>query len=331
MNSDSFPFYSPNLNKILDQSPLKLPVETPLVEVLTQMNSVAGRRCQLDAIEAETQGEHDSKQNYSYVLAMAGEQLVGIFTERDLVKTVASGESCFDLRLGDVITTELMTLQPSEYTDIFSVLSQFRQHHIRHLPVVNEAGQLLGIITPETLRGILEPASLLRLSQVSEVMNRRVIQIQTEATVFKAIQLMAQYQVSCVVVTEANLEREAENVALPVGMITERDIVQYQLLGLDFSRLNVAEVMSTPLLSIRPTESLWQAHQQMLQKRVRRLVVVGEAGELQGLITQTSLFNFLNPVELYSLVDLLQQKIINLEQDKQALLKQQNQQLEQQV
>ena len=42
--------------------------------------------------------------------------------------------------------------------------------------------------------------------------------------------------------------------------------------------------MSSPLLLIRPTDSMWTATQMMQQLRVRRLVVANERNELVGII-----------------------------------------------
>ena len=349
MKPDFLPLRFPNLNEILDCSPLKLPVETPLQEALTQMNSVSRQQCQLSTLSAETQLYSSKEYHYSYILAVAGEQLVGIFTETDLVKIIASGVRCTDISLTDALTTPLITFSQGEYHDIYTVLSRLKQHHIRHLPVMSETGQLLGVISPETLGWILEPMGLLRLSTVSEVMNTQVIQIHSSASVMVAIESMAQSNAHCVVIVEPQ-PQHSSHPPQPVGIITERDIVRYQVLGLDFSRLKVTEVMTTPPLLIDPTESLSQAHQQMLQKPVRQLIVVGELGELLGVLTQSDLFNLFNRMELYSLVNILQQKITELEcnsattaliklnqelekrvEERTLLLKQTNQQLREEV
>jgi hypothetical protein len=69
----------------------------------------------------------------------------------------------------------------------------------------------------------------------------------------------------------------------------------------------------------------------MEQRWVHRLVVTGEQGELLGILTQTSLLKAIEPTELYSLVDVLQQKVHQLEAEKVELLENRNAELEQQV
>ena len=46
----------------------------------------------------------------------------------------------------------------------------------------------------------------------------------------------------------------------------------------------------------------------MQQRRVRRLVVAGEQGELKGIITQNHLLQALDPKEMYGVIELLQRQ-----------------------
>jgi diguanylate cyclase (GGDEF)-like protein/PAS domain S-box-containing protein len=96
---------------------------------------------------------------------------------------------------------------------------------------------------------------------------------------------------------------------IPVGMITERDIVQFRVLGLNFGETQAQTVMSTPLLPIGPLDSLWAAHEQMQQHHIRRLVVVGEVGQLVGIVTQTSLLRSLDPLETSASIAALQKLV----------------------
>ena len=77
--------------------------------------------------------------------------------------------------------------------------------------------------------------------------------------------------------------------------------------------------MSTPLWLVNADESLWSVHQKMQQHHVRRLVVVGDKGELRGIITETSLLQALDPTEMYGVIELLQEKVERLEVERSAL------------
>jgi PAS domain S-box-containing protein len=256
-----------------------------------------------------------------------GKQLVGLLTERDFVKFAAIGMSLEGVKVADVMTRNLVRLSASEYQDIFTVLNLFRHYHIRHLPIVDEHNQVVGLVTPESIRYTLQPGDLLRWRRVGEVMNASVIHASPSTSVMELARLMAMHRVSSVVITQ-----ETPNQALiPIGIVTERDIVQFQTLELDFLAICAQQVMSSPLFCLDPGESLWAAHQQMLERCVQRLVVTNPMGELIGIVTQTSLLQALDPMEMYHVIDVLQQEVFYLQQEKLELLKNRNIELEKQV
>ena len=117
----------------------------------------------------------------------------------------------------------------------------------------------------------------------------------------------------------------------PVGIITERDIVQFQAVGGAIRETSAQEVMSSPLFTVRPDEFLWAAQQQMEERRIRRVVVTGERGNLVGIVTQTTLLRAFNPIELYNLAENLKQKVNRLEAEKLALWERRNQELQEEV
>jgi len=74
------------------------------------------------------------------------ENLVGIFTERDVLRRVVAAEHApSTIQVGDVMTTEVACCNPRTSTD--EARSIFRQYRIRHLPVVDENGKVQGLIS----------------------------------------------------------------------------------------------------------------------------------------------------------------------------------------
>jgi CBS domain-containing protein len=74
------------------------------------------------------------------------ECLVGIFTERDVLRRVVALEMTPSMiTVGDVMTTEVACCAPE--TSIEDARSIFRQHRIRHLPVIDEDGGVMGLIS----------------------------------------------------------------------------------------------------------------------------------------------------------------------------------------
>jgi CBS domain-containing protein len=78
------------------------------------------------------------------LLVMEKGKLAGIVTERDVVKTLANDRDCRNVRVSDVMTTNLLVSKPGD--DLDYVMAVMIQNGIRHLPVVEETG-LVGMLS----------------------------------------------------------------------------------------------------------------------------------------------------------------------------------------
>jgi CBS domain-containing protein len=79
------------------------------------------------------------------VLVMEGERLLGVFSERDLLKrVVAEGRSLEGTKVGEVATRDVVTIGVEE--PLRDVLAIFREKQFRHLPVVRD-GKAVGILS----------------------------------------------------------------------------------------------------------------------------------------------------------------------------------------
>ncbi|HEU4383244.1 MAG TPA: CBS domain-containing protein [Anaeromyxobacteraceae bacterium] len=79
------------------------------------------------------------------VLVMDGQRLVGIFTERDVLRRVVGGHRDPEkTRIAEVMTRELAVMKPeSTVEDAMTVIAEKR---IRHLPVLEE-GKVVGVVS----------------------------------------------------------------------------------------------------------------------------------------------------------------------------------------
>ena len=76
---------------------------------------------------------------------MDGDEVVGIFSERDLVRLMSSyGPEALDRQLDEVMTKSPVTCDSN--MAVIGALSQMTQKRIRHLPVV-DGGQLVGFVS----------------------------------------------------------------------------------------------------------------------------------------------------------------------------------------
>ena len=93
-----------------------------------------------------------------------GTRLVGILTERDVLRLVARGVMLSRTRVGEVMTTKVVTATAD--ADILDVARTMGEHNIRHLPVV-EGEHLLGMVGVREVVDVL--AERLWKAQESEV------------------------------------------------------------------------------------------------------------------------------------------------------------------
>lgn len=116
---------------------------------------------------------------------------------------------------------------------------------------------------------------------VGEFCNREVIIVEKQESVVEAAKLMRHHHVGDVVVVE-----EKEGVKVPVGIVTDRDIV-IEVLAEDVepASVSVADIMSSELAKVREEDELLQTIQFMRSRGVRRLPVVDAQGGLVGILT----------------------------------------------
>ena len=307
-----------SLDHVIDRQPLTVTPDTPLLEAIAAMQQ-RGNSCRIDS--------SDLANNSSCVLVVENNRLIGVFTERDLVRLIAANTELAELTLADVMSRDVVKLTHTGAEDIFTALNLLRSHRIRHLPIVDADNNLLGLTTVKNLRQKLQPMNMMRWRKVSEVMKAEVFCASPDDSIRHVAKLMAANSISCVAIVEAEA---GTSIARPIGIITERDIVQFQTLNLDLEQ-PARQLMSAPLFLVSPDDTLWSVHQRMQQHRVRRLLVGGRNGELAGIITQTSLLQVFDPSEMYGVIESFQRQICELELERTRLLENRQSELEAEV
>lgn len=72
------------------------------------------------------------------------QKLVGIITDRDIVVRVVAEDKSMDTKVGDVMTTEVFSVRADDF--VFQATRLMGDKQVRRIPVINEAGELVGII-----------------------------------------------------------------------------------------------------------------------------------------------------------------------------------------
>lgn len=112
------------------------------------------------------------------------------------------------------------------------------------------------------------------------IANTIVAVVEPETTALQTAQLMRKHHVGALVVVET---REKSR---PIGIVTDRDLVLAVMAeGLDPAVFTASDIMSRDLVVARADLDLQGGIALMHERKVRRLVVVDEAGRLCGMLT----------------------------------------------
>ena len=124
---------------------------------------------------------------------------------------------------------------------------------------------------------------------IGEFCNREVVYATRETSIPEAAQLMRQYHVGDLVVVD-----ETEGKRVPVGIVTDRDIViEIISQSLDLNEFNVGDIMSPQLVSVQEKEGVFEAIRLMRAKGIRRIPVVNQDGELEGIVSADDILDLL--------------------------------------
>lgn len=118
---------------------------------------------------------------------------------------------------------------------------------------------------------------------VEDLMSLLVSSVRPDQPLSAALELMQSHSQSCVLVCDNDL---------PVGIITERDIVRAFVVSQKKGVIEdspVEQLMAAKPFTIREKSSLRDALLQACSRRLRHLPVVDKQGKLLGLVTQTDM------------------------------------------
>ena len=114
---------------------------------------------------------------------------------------------------------------------------------------------------------------------VNQVMSKNVLTADKSTSLQEAAQNMNKLNIGCVIVTENEK---------PVGILTERDFVTKVAAEGRPLFTEIYEVMSSPLITIDPEETIWEASEMMKEKLIHKLPVK-ENDQIIGIVTTTDI------------------------------------------
>jgi CBS domain-containing protein len=118
---------------------------------------------------------------------------------------------------------------------------------------------------------------------VGKLGKRNVVTVREYEDLTQAAQIMREKHIGYLIVVEPNL---ADDTLIPVGVLTDRDIV-VSVVGKDINprELRVGDVMTRQPVVIAEGKSISAALKEMRRIGVRRLPIVGTSGQLVGVVS----------------------------------------------
>jgi len=177
-----------------------------------------GSRWALESLESmKDSGTLDQKLR-CIVSSMVDQQSAGNpISQWELAKYCAEQDWRDSYRtVGQFMATDLFTVRPDDIVDFAATLMDWR--HVRHVPVENETGELVGLVSHRALLRLVAQGRVGKEHQVTvgEIMNREPITVHADTPTVDAIRLMREKKLACLPVTR--------NDKL-VGIVTEHDLI----------------------------------------------------------------------------------------------------------
>ncbi len=114
---------------------------------------------------------------------------------------------------------------------------------------------------------------------VNHIMSKNVLTVDKSTSLEEAALNMKKSNIGCVIVTEDTK---------PVGIVTERDfVIKVAAEGRPLFT-DIYEVMSSPLITINPEETVWEAAEMMKEKGIHKLAVKKNE-QIVGIVTTTDI------------------------------------------
>jgi signal-transduction protein with cAMP-binding, CBS, and nucleotidyltransferase domain len=112
---------------------------------------------------------------------------------------------------------------------------------------------------------------------VKDIMSKNVLTVEKSTTLQEAAQQMKESSIGCVIVMDDSK---------PIGIVTERDFVTKIVADGRPLFTEIYEVASSPLITIKPGETVWEASETMKEKGIHKLPVM-DNDQITGIVTTT--------------------------------------------
>ncbi|MEG5052443.1 MULTISPECIES: PAS domain S-box protein [unclassified Microcoleus] len=138
-------------DEAVDRHPVTVAPSTSIGDAIALMRR-ASNPCPLPNSPALPDSNETVKAPISCLLVVDENQLVGLLSPEDVLNLAAAEYGLQGMKVADAMTRNLIVLKESEFTDITTAFKLFCQYSLDCLPIVDERGQPVGLISEKRIR-----------------------------------------------------------------------------------------------------------------------------------------------------------------------------------
>ncbi len=214
------------------------------------------------------------EKNIGFMVVSENGRAVGVLTEGDLVSLAARGIDMTSAQAREYMHSPVFTVQMD--ASVFHAYDAMVLRKIRHLVVSDHNGLLAGVVTMSNFIANLAIGHFSELQRVTDILHPVKVTVTTQTPLVEVIRLMDQYKHAMVAIDEGGQA---------VGILTSRGVARlWHMTQGEMTETKMADVMR-PVHTIHYREFVPEASTLMKQYRTRHLIVVGDQGQYQGLLT----------------------------------------------
>ena len=301
-----------DLEAAIDQRPLTASPETVLSDLIGMMG-LAQSSCVLPHLNLTADSSLTSQIRANTVFIERNQRLVGMFTVQEALQAIAAGHNLKSTPAEAVMRAApvFSTARPALSSTAFVALATLREHQLQQVPVVDTDHRCVGMMTAAYLRRVLPLDELLKTQSAKDIVLSSVVQAPATETVQRLTERLVEHQTDTVLLTGPDISAHQ-----PIGLMTARDILQLQALGLDLSNITADQVMTPVVPCFSASESALAVYWQMQQQRVQQAAIADEQGLILGIVTPVSCLYTLNLARLQQTVEQIQTSIAEFEAQK---------------
>jgi CBS domain-containing protein len=240
-------------------------------------------------VNATLKNLNESGSNCAFVMQQS--RLVGIFTDRDVLRNVVDAPDRWPDPIDSVMTRTPLTLVAT--ATAMDALHLMNSHRFRNVPVLNDEGSAVGNLTHFSLMQLADtllrneaaqaesqPSAQHSLSFVnlSGLMSDKPIAVSPETTLAESITTMRTHDIGSLMVVDRR--------GSIVGVFSERDVLTKVACKLDrLDSVAVGEYMSRDIIKMSSRDSIASALHNMAQRRIRRLPLISATDKPTGVVS----------------------------------------------